>query len=81
MCRRPRNDTHADRFGQYGSGSQTAGMDGPMIGVASAIVVDSIVEKDLSPFLRGAGPHGQGGGTIEIGRVVSEAERGAIAAL
>jgi serine/threonine-protein kinase PknK len=46
----------------------------------AALEIESVVEKDLSPFVRGAGTHGPAGGAIEIGRVVSEAERGAIAA-
>jgi hypothetical protein len=37
---------HGDEFGQAGSGSSTAGLNGPIIGAGAAITVDGIVERE-----------------------------------
>lgn len=46
MCRRFRTRSRGDSRTTPRSGSQMAGMDGPMIGAASAIVVDAISERE-----------------------------------
>jgi hypothetical protein len=37
---------HGDEFGHSGSGSSTAGLDGPIIGAGASIAVDAMVERE-----------------------------------
>jgi hypothetical protein len=37
---------HSDEFGKTGSGSSTAGLDGPVLGAPGMIIVDGITEAE-----------------------------------
>lgn len=43
---KPSRMHHGDEFGHSGSGSSTAGVDGPMIGAGALITLDGITERE-----------------------------------